>query len=180
MRLEARPPNIEGKGRVTIQDLVINALRMRPDRIVVGECRGAEALDMLQAMNTGHDGSLTTVHANTPRDSLARMETMVMMAGYDLPSRAIRDQICAAVHLILQQTRFVDHSRRVEKISEITGREGDVILMQDIFVYEQSGFDAHGKIVGRFKATGNKPRFIEELRKKGDLKLDMSVFKAET
>ena len=180
VRLEARPPNIEGKGRVTIQDLVINALRMRPDRIVVGECRGAEALDMLQAMNTGHDGSLTTVHANTPRDSISRMETMVMMAGYDLPSRAIRDQIAAAVNLIVQQTRFVDHSRRIEKISEITGREGDVILMQDIFVFEQSGFDAHGKVVGRFKATGNKPRFIEELRKKGDLKLDINVFKPET
>jgi pilus assembly protein CpaF len=180
VRLEARPPNIEGKGRVTIQDLVINALRMRPDRIVVGECRGAEALDMLQAMNTGHDGSLTTVHANTPRDSLSRMETMVMMAGYDLPSRAIRDQISAAVHLIVQQTRFVDHSRRIEKISEITGREGDIILMQDIFVFEQSGFDARGKVAGRFKATGNKPRFVEELRKKGDLRLDMSVFKAET
>ena len=180
VRLEARPPNIEGKGRVTIQDLVINALRMRPDRIVVGECRGAEALDMLQAMNTGHDGSLTTVHANTPRDSISRMETMVMMAGYDLPSRAIRDQIAAAVHLIVQQTRFVDHSRRIEKITEVTGREGDVILMQDIFVFEQSGFDARGKVVGRFKATGNKPRFIDELRKKGDLKLDMDVFKADS
>ena len=180
VRLEARPPNIEGKGRVTIQDLVINALRMRPDRIVVGECRGAEALDMLQAMNTGHDGSLTTVHANTPRDSIGRMETMVMMAGYDLPSRAIRDQISAAVHLIVQQTRFVDHSRRIEKISEITGREGEVILMQDIFVYEQTGFDARGKVVGRFKATGNKPRFIEELRQKGDLRLDVNVFKADT
>ena len=179
VRLEARPPNIEGKGRVTIQDLVINSLRMRPDRIVVGECRGAEALDMLQAMNTGHDGSLTTVHANTPRDSISRMETMVMMAGYDLPSRAIRDQIAAAVHLIVQQTRFVDHSRRVEKITEVTGREGDVILMQDIFVYEQTGFDARGKITGRFKATGNKPRFIEELRKKGDLNLDINVFKAD-
>ena len=180
VRLEARPPNIEGKGRVTIQDLVINALRMRPDRIVVGECRGAEALDMLQAMNTGHDGSLTTVHANNPRDSIGRMETMVMMAGYDLPSRAIRDQISAAVHLIVQQTRFVDHSRRIEKISELTGREGEMILMQDIFVYEQTGFDARGKVVGRFKATGNKPRFIEELRQKGDLQLDMSVFKADT
>jgi pilus assembly protein CpaF len=179
VRMETRPPNIEGKGRVTIQDLVINALRMRPDRIVVGECRGAEALDMLQAMNTGHDGSLTTVHANTPRDSISRMETMVMMAGYDLPSRAIRDQIAAAVHLIVQQTRFVDHSRRIDKISEITGREGETILMQDIFVFEQSGFDAKGKVVGRFKATGNKPRFIEELRQKGDLRLDMSVFKAE-
>ncbi|MEI8039864.1 MAG: ATPase, T2SS/T4P/T4SS family [Verrucomicrobiota bacterium] len=179
VRLEARPPNIEGKGRVTIQDLVINALRMRPDRIVVGECRGAEALDMLQAMNTGHDGSLTTTHANTPRDSLSRLETMVMMAGYDLPSRAIRDQIAAAVDLIVQQTRFADGSRRIEKISEITGREGDVILMQDIFVFEQKGFDGSGKIVGRYRATGNKPRFIEELKLKGDLQLDINVFKAD-
>lgn len=179
VRLEARPPNIEGKGRITIQDLVINALRMRPDRIVVGECRGAEALDMLQAMNTGHDGSLTTTHANTPRDSISRLETMVMMAGYDLPSRAIRDQIAAAVNLIVQQTRFADGSRRIEKISEITGREGDVILMQDIFVFEQKGFDSGGKIVGRYRATGNKPRFIEELKLKGDLQLDINVFKAD-
>ena len=134
---------------------------------------------MLQAMNTGHDGSLTTIHANTPRDSLSRLETMVMMAGYDLPSRAIRDQIAAAVQLIVQQTRFVDSSRRIEKISEITGREGDVILMQDIFVFESTGFDKNKKVVGRFKATGNKPRFIEELKKKGDLRLDPNVFQAE-
>jgi len=176
VRMEARPPNIEGKGRISIQDLVINALRMRPDRIVVGECRGAEALDMLQAMNTGHDGSLTTVHANSARDSLSRLETMVMMAGYDLPSKAIRDQIASAVNLIVHQSRLVDGSRKIEAISEITGREGDVILMQDIFVFEQQGFDNKGKVIGGFKPTGNKPRFTAELKKKGDLRLDMSVF----
>jgi pilus assembly protein CpaF len=179
VRMEARPPNIEGKGRVSIQDLVINSLRMRPDRIVVGECRGAEALDMLQAMNTGHDGSLTTVHANSPRDALSRLETLVMMAGYELPSKAIRDQIAAAVNLIVQQSRLVDGSRKIEKISEVTGREGDVILMQDIFVFQQQGFDKKGKVLGCFKATGNKPRFIEELKKKGDLQLDLTVFRAE-
>ena len=180
VRLEARPPNIEGKGKITIQDLVINALRMRPDRIVVGECRGAEALDMLQAMNTGHDGSLTTVHANNPRDTLSRLETLVMMAGYELPSKAIRDQIAAAVQLIVQQTRMADGSRKIEKISEITGREGDVILMQDIFVFEQQGFDRKGKVLGVFKATGNKPRFVEELIKKGDLRLDLNTFRADS
>ena len=180
VRLESRPSNVEGKGRITIQDLVINALRMRPDRIVVGECRGAEALDMLQAMNTGHDGSLTTVHANNPRDTLSRLETMVMMAGYDLPSRAIRDQITAAINLVVQQTRFPDNSRKIEKISEITGREGDMILMQDIFEYVQEGFDSKGGIQGRFRATGNKPQFVEALRKKGDLRLDLAVFKTGT
>jgi pilus assembly protein CpaF len=176
VRLEARPANIEGRGKVTIQDLVTNALRMRPDRIIIGECRGSEAMDMLQAMNTGHDGSLTTIHANSPRDSLARLETMVMMAGYDLPSRAIRDQVASAINLIIQQTRFVDGSRKIVQISEVTGREGDVILMQDIFVYRQTGFTRDGKVEGEFLATGNKPRFIEEFSRKGDLKLDLSVF----
>ena len=176
VRLEARPPNIEGKGRVAIRDLVINCLRMRPDRIIVGECRGAEALDMLQAMNTGHDGSLTTIHANNPRDSLARLENMVMMAGFELPSSAIRDQIASAVDLVVQQTRLVDGSRKVIAISEVTGKEGDVILMQDIFEFVQEGFTEDLKIKGYFSATGNIPRFVEMLKEKGDLRLDMSVF----
>jgi pilus assembly protein CpaF len=174
--LEARPPNIEGKGRVTIRDLVVNTLRMRPDRIIVGECRGAEALDMLQAMNTGHDGSLTTAHANNPRDALTRLENMVMMAGFELPSKAIREQIASALDLIVQQTRLADGSRKIVQISEITGREGDVILLQDIFVFEQEGMDKDGKVVGHHTATGNIPYFVEELRKTGRLELDMSVF----
>ena len=176
VRLEARPANIEGRGRVAIRDLVINALRMRPDRIVVGECRGPEALDMLQAMNTGHDGSLTTVHANNPRDSLARLENMVMMAGFELPSAAIREQIASAVNLIVQQNRLVDGSRKIVAISEVTGREGSTILLQDIFVFEQKGFSPEGKVLGHMVATGNIPRFIEELKLKGDLRLNMNVF----
>ena len=176
VRLEARPSNIEGRGRVTIRDLVVNALRMRPDRIIVGECRSAEALDMLQAMNTGHDGSLTTIHANTPRDSLMRLENMVMMAGYELPSVVIREQISSAVNLVVQQSRMPDGTRKVIQISEITGREGSTILMQDIFVYEQTGFSKQGKVEGNYKATGNIPRFIEDLKVKGDLKIDMSIF----
>jgi len=176
VRLEARPANIEGRGRIAIRDLVINALRMRPDRIVVGECRGPEALDMLQAMNTGHDGSLTTVHANTARDALSRLENMVMMAGFDLPSAAIREQVASAVNLIVQQNRLPDGSRKIVQISEVTGREGTTILMQDIFVFEQTGFTDEGKVVGKMVATGNIPSFIEMLKVKGDLKLDMSVF----
>ena len=174
--LEARPANIEGKGRVSIRDLVVNTLRMRPDRIIVGECRGPEALDMLQAMNTGHDGSLTTCHANTPRDAVTRLENMVMMAGYELPSDAIREQISSALDLIVQQTRMSDGSRKIEKITEVTGREGKQILMQDIFTFEQTGFDNEGQVIGYHTATGNIPVFIEELRKRGKLKLDMSVF----
>ena len=174
--LEARPANIEGKGRVTIRDLVVNTLRMRPDRIIVGECRGAEALDMLQAMNTGHDGSLTTCHANTPRDALTRLENMVMMAGFDLPSKAIREQIASAVDIIVQQTRLADGSRKIVQISEVTGREGEVILLQDIFNFEQTGMDEEGKVTGYHTATGNIPNFVEDLRKSGKLKLDMSVF----
>ena len=176
VRLEARPSNIEGRGRVTIRDLVVNALRMRPDRIIVGECRSAEALDMLQAMNTGHDGSLTTIHANTPRDSLMRLENMVMMAGYELPSVVIREQISSAVNLVVQQSRMPDGTRKVIQISEITGREGSTILMQDIFVYEQTGFSKQGKVEGNYKATGNIPRYIEDLKVKGDLRIDMSIF----
>ncbi len=178
-RLEARPANVEGKGRVSIRDLVINTLRMRPDRIVVGECRGAEALDMLQAMNTGHDGSLTTLHANTPRDALGRLENMVMMAGFDLPSSAIREQIASAIDLIVQQTRLPDGSRKVVKITEITGREGDIVTMQDIFSFDQEGFDENFKVVGKHNPTGNIPVFVDELRKSGDLRLDMGVFVPE-
>ena len=174
--LEARPANIEGKGKVSIRDLVINTLRMRPDRIIVGECRGAEALDMLQAMNTGHDGSLTTAHANNPRDVLTRLENMVMMAGFELPSTAIREQIASAIDLIVQQTRLADGSRKIVKITEITGREGNQILMQDIFTFEQTGLDEHGRVQGFHTATGNIPVFIDELRKSGRLNLDMSVF----
>ncbi|MEL0082699.1 MAG: ATPase, T2SS/T4P/T4SS family [Gammaproteobacteria bacterium] len=173
--LEARPPNLEGKGGIPIRDLVKNCLRMRPDRIVVGECRGGEALDMLQAMNTGHDGSLTTAHANTPRDLLSRLEVMVMMSGMDLPVRAIRDQISSAVHLVVQQTRFSDGSRRVTAISELTGMEGDIIQMQEIFKYQQEGFDGDGKVQGRFVATGRVPEFYEDLRQRG-INVDMSIF----
>ena len=176
VRLEARPANVEGKGRVTIRDLVINCLRMRPDRIIVGECRGPEALDMLQAMNTGHDGSLTTAHANNPRDALSRLENMVMMAGYDLPSSAIREQISSAIDLIVQQTRLPDGSRKIVKIVEVTGRENDVIQMQDIFEFRQSGIGEGGAVEGEYSATGNIPFFIEERRKSGTLGLDMSVF----
>jgi pilus assembly protein CpaF len=174
VRLEARPPNIEGKGAVRIRDLVINALRMRPERIVVGECRGAEALDMLQAMNTGHDGSLTTGHANSPRDMLSRLETMVLMAGMDLPVRAIREQIASAIDLIIQQTRLRDGSRKITQITEVQGMEGDTIVLQDIFVFEQEGFEA-GKIVGRIKPTGVRPKFMPKLEDAG-LHLPPSVF----
>ena len=176
VRLEARPANVEGKGRITIRDLVINCLRMRPDRIIVGECRGAEALDMLQAMNTGHDGSLTTAHANNPRDALTRLENMVMMAGYDLPSSAIREQISSAVDLIVQQTRLGDGTRKIMKIVELTGRENDVIQMQDIFEFRQTGIDENGYVQGEYCATGNIPFFIEDQRKRNQLRLDMSVF----
>ena len=178
-RLEARPANIEGQGRITIRDLVVNTLRMRPDRIIVGECRGAEALDMLQAMNTGHDGSMTTCHANNPRDALSRLENMVMMAGFELPSAAIREQIASAIHLIVQQTRLPDGSRKIVKISEVTGREGNTILLQDIFTFEQEGFDENFHVIGRHTATGNIPTFVDELRQAGDLELDMSVFVPE-
>ena len=176
VRLEARPANVEGKGRIAIRDLVINSLRMRPDRIIVGECRGAEALDMLQAMNTGHDGSLTTAHANSPRDALARLENMVMMAGYELPSAAIREQVSSAIDIIVQQSRLGDGSRKIVKIVEVTGREGDVIQMQDVFVFNQTGYGPHGEVQGYYSATGNIPYFIDELRQRGALELDMDVF----
>jgi len=159
--LESRPPNVEGKGEITIRDLVINCLRMRPERIVVGECRGGEALEMLQAMNTGHDGSMTTLHANTPRDALARIETMVLMAGMDLPVRAIREQTAAAVNLIVQQSRLKDGSRKITNITEVQGMEGDVVVLQDVFAFEQTGLDERGKIVGQLRPTGIRPKFIE-------------------
>ncbi len=164
--LEARPPNIEGRGEVTIRDLVINCLRMRPDRIVVGECRGEEALDMLQAMNTGHDGSLTTAHSNSPRDTLARLETMVLMAGMDLPVRAIREQISSAVNLIVHEERLRDGTRKVVNVTEVQGMEGDVIVLSDIFVFEQTGLEA-GKVIGRLRPTGIRPRFIEIIEAAG-------------
>ena len=173
--LEARPANIEGRGAVTIRDLVKNCLRMRPDRIIVGECRGGEALDMLQAMNTGHDGSLTTAHANSPRDCLARLEVMTLMSGLDIPLQAIREQIASAVGLIVQQTRFSCGTRKVTHIAEVTGMEGNIIQLQDIFRFEQDGFDAAGKVRGQFLATGHVPDFYRDLARRG-LEVDMSIF----
>ena len=179
VRLEARPPNIEGRGAVTIRDLVRNALRMRPDRIIVGECRGGEALDMLQAMNTGHDGSLTTVHANTPRDVIARLETMVLMSGIELPYRAIREQIASAVDLIVHESRLSDGSRKIVAITEVVGLEGQQITMQDLFVFKQTGLDSNGKVQGYFTATGAIPTFYGDLAPRG-LHLDISVFSPQT
>ena len=173
--LEARPANIEGRGAVTIRDLVRNSLRMRPDRIVVGEVRSGEALDMLQAMNTGHEGSMTTGHANSPRDMVSRMETMVLMAGMDLPVRAIREQISSAIDLVIQQSRLRDGSRKITHLTEVQGMEGDVITMQDIFVFDQTGRDANGKIIGRFKPTGIRPKFVEKLLANG-IKLPAELF----
>ncbi|MFZ4396623.1 MAG: ATPase, T2SS/T4P/T4SS family [Kiritimatiellia bacterium] len=175
IRLEARPPNIEGRGAITIRDLVRNALRMRPDRIIVGECRGGEALDMLQAMNTGHDGSLTTVHANSPRDVISRIETMVLMSGLELPSRAIREQIASALDLIVHESRLSDGSRKVTNISEIVGIEGSQIVMQDIFEFAQTGLGEGGKVLGHFRATGAVPTFLEDLKARG-LELDPKIF----
>src|SRR5712671_6114771 len=172
--LESRPPNIEGKGAIPIRELVRNALRMRPDRIIVGECRSGEALDMLQAMNTGHDGSMSTGHANSPRDMLARLETMVLMAGVDLPVRAIREQIASAVDLIVQQSRLKDGTRRIVNITEVQGMEGDVIVMQDVFVFEQTGV-IEGKIQGRLKPTGIRPKFVEKFEVMG-INLPPGVF----
>jgi pilus assembly protein CpaF len=172
--LESRPANIEGRGEITIRDLVINSLRMRPERIIVGECRGAEALDMLQAMNTGHDGSMTTAHANTPRDTLSRMETMTLMAGMDLPVRAIREQIAAAVDLIVQQERMRDGSRKIINITEVNGMEGDVITLTDIFVFEQTGFE-NGRVLGRLRPTGLRPKFVDRIEASG-IHLPASVF----
>jgi pilus assembly protein CpaF len=177
LSLEARPPNVEGRGEITIRDLVRNALRMRPDRIIVGECRGGEALDMLQAMNTGHDGSMTTGHANSPRDLLSRLEVMVLMAGMELPVRAIREQIASAVDIIVQQTRFSDGRRRVTSIVEVDGMEGEVILTQPLFVFRQQGVGPDGEVVGAFRGGGQAPRFYEALAEAG-VELDRSIFAA--
>jgi pilus assembly protein CpaF len=160
--LESRPPNVEGKGEVTIRDLVINCLRMRPERIIVGECRGGETLDMLQAMNTGHDGSMSTLHANDPRQAIGRTETMCMMAGMDLPQRAIREQIVSAVEVFVQASRLKDGSRKVVSVTEVQGMEGDIVVLRDIFVFEQKGLDEKGKIIGSQQPTGVRPRFLEK------------------
>ena len=175
VRLETRPANIEGKGRISIRELLINSLRMRPDRIVVGECRGAETLDMLQAMNTGHDGSLTTVHANSTRDVVARVETMVMMAGFDLPLRAIRQQFASAIQILVQAQRLPGGSRKLISVTEVTGMEGDVITMQDIFTFEQTGIAENGKTCGRFVATGIRPSFFDRLKSAG-CGMDPAIF----
>jgi pilus assembly protein CpaF len=175
VQLESRPPNLEGKGAITIRDLVKNCLRMRPDRIVVGECRSGETLDMLQAMNTGHDGSLTTLHANTPRDALARLETMVSMAGLNLPEKGMRQQIASAIDVIIQVGRLTDGRRKIQSISEISGMEGDVITMQEIFLFEQEGVDEKGQVIGRFRATGIRPKFTDKLRAHG-IELPVSLF----
>ena len=175
VRLETRPPNIEGKGTVTQRDLVRNALRMRPDRIIVGEVRGGEALDMLQAMNTGHDGSISTIHANSPRDALARLETMVLMAGYDLPARAIREQMSSALNVMIQVARLSDGTRKIVKVSEVTGMEGDVLVMQDIFAYEKQGLTDEGKVKGQFRATGVRPKFLDVIHTAG-IHLESEIF----
>ncbi len=174
VRLEKRPPNIEGKGEIGIRDLMVNSLRMRPDRIIVGECRGSEALDMLQAMNTGHDGSMTTAHANTPRDALARIETMVLMAGTELPLRAIREQIASALDLVIQQERMQDGSRKVVRVSEVQGMEGDVITLQDVFVFQQTGVE-NRRVVGSLRPVGIRPKFLPKLETYG-IRLPASVF----
>ena len=179
VRLETRPPNIEGKGAVRPRQLVVNALRMRPDRIVVGEVRADEAVDMLQAMNTGHEGSLTTVHANTPRDALSRLETMVAMANLNLPERAIRQQIASAIHVIVQINRLPDGTRKVMSVTEVTGMEGPVITIQDLFVFNRQGIDANGKVKGRFRPSGIRPKFSEKLVAAG-ISFNIDTFFSET
>ena len=177
LRMETKVANVDGKGAVTIRDLVRNSLRMRPDRIIVGECRGGEALDMLQAMNTGHDGSLTTLHANTPRDALSRLETMVMMAGMDLPLKVVRQQVSSAIDLIIQQTRLKDGSRKVTQITEVVGMEGDTVVLTDIFKFDQTGVGEGGKILGELKPTGIRPLFTPRLEASG-YKLSADIFMA--
>jgi pilus assembly protein CpaF len=179
VRLETRPANVEGKGAVFQRQLVINSLRMRPNRIIVGEVRGEEALDMLQAMNTGHDGSLTTIHANSPRDAIARMETMAMMANLNLPEKAVRKQIASAVTLVLQVSRFADGTRRLTHISEITGMEDDVVSMQDVFLFEKQGVSPDGRTIGSFTATGIRPKFAEKLKASG-INLPANMFEQTT
>jgi pilus assembly protein CpaF len=179
LRLESRPPNIEGKGEVRIRDLVRNSLRMRPDRIVVGEVRDAAALDMLQAMNTGHDGSISTVHSNSPRDSLARLETMVLLAGVDLPMRAIREQVSSAVDLIVHQSRFRDGGRRITHVTEVVGMEGDVITLQDLFVFDhKAGMDENGRPIGQLRSTGLRPKFMDKITDAG-IQVDPTTFAFE-
>jgi len=173
--LETKPPNIEGQGEISIRKLVINSLRMRPNRIIIGECRGGEALDMLQAMNTGHDGSLTTLHANSPRDALARLETLVLMAGMDLPARAIRDQVASAINVIIHTARLPDGKRKVMAITELTGMEGDVITLQDIYVFKQTGISTGGDILGHHEATGSVPKFVHGIKQRG-IEVDMQLF----
>ena len=177
-RLEKRPPNVEGRGEVTIRQLVINALRMRPDRIIVGEARGAEALDMLQAMNTGHDGSMTTIHSNSPRDTLRRIETMVLMAGMELPLKAIREQVASAVELIIHMNRMRDGTRKVTQVSEVQGMEGDSIVMQDVYVYEQTAFQ-NGRVIGQLKSTGLRPKFSEKFAV-NNIDLPANIFESST
>jgi len=176
VRLETRPPNIEGKGAVSATDLVRNALRMRPERVIIGECRGPETLDMLQAMNTGHEGSLTTIHANTPRDGIARLETMIMMAGFELPIKAMRTQIASAVDLIVQAARLTGGPRKVTYITEIVGMEQDTIVMQDIYKYDKLGIDESGKAFGQFVSTGIRPTFMDRLEANG-IRLPASAFR---
>ena len=176
VRLETRPPNIEGKGEMTATDLVRNALRMRPERIIIGECRGPESLDMLQAMNTGHEGSLTTIHANTPRDAIARLETMIMMAGFELPLKAMRTQIASAVDLIVQATRLQGGARKITYITEVVGMEQDTVVMQDIYRYEKQGIDENGRAYGRFMSTGIRPTFMARLESAG-VRLPSSAFR---
>jgi pilus assembly protein CpaF len=175
VRMETRPPNIEGKGAITCRDLVKNALRMRPDRIIVGECRGSEALDMLQAMNTGHAGSMTTLHSNTPRDALSRLETMIMMAGTELPIKAMRQQISSAVDLIIQISRLQGGPRKMVSITEVMNMEQDIIIMQEIFRFKQLGVDQNGRAFGQFEATGVRPTFVQRLEQKG-IKLPSNMF----
>jgi pilus assembly protein CpaF len=178
VRLETRPLNIEGAGAISQRDLVINALRMRPDRIVIGECRGGEAFDMMQAMNTGHDGSMTTVHANSPRDAFSRLETMVMMASQHIPDNVIRSMLASAIHLVIHTARLVDGGRKVTSISEVAGVEHDKVEMQDIFLFEREGISARGKVMGRFRATGAHPLCLERLRGCG-IRLSESIFHEE-
>ncbi|WP_281282993.1 CpaF family protein [Geomonas ferrireducens] len=175
VRLETRLPNLEGRGEVTSRDLLRNALRMRPDRIIIGEVRGAEALDLLQAMNTGHDGSLSTVHSNTTRDALSRLETMVLMSGVELPERAVKEQLASALNLVLQLVRFSDGTRKVVKLSEITGMEGNTIVMHDVMVFQQQGIDREGRVVGEFVTTGVRPLFAERFRLFG-IELPQAMF----
>jgi pilus assembly protein CpaF len=179
VRLETRPPNIEGRGEVRATDLVRNALRMRPDRILIGECRGGEALDMLQAMNTGHEGSLTTIHANTPRDALSRLETMIMMNGFELPVKAMRQQVSSAIDLIIQVNRVQGGARRITYVSEVLGMEQDTVVMQDIFKYVQEGLDENGRARGNFVANGVRPSFTDRLEASG-VRLPANLFRQRT